>query len=77
MMNLSEFLSPAQAAQVLGVSTERVVQMARAGKMVAVNTALGRLFDPAEVERVLAERALPMPAHRFIPGRAKMPRDAS
>jgi hypothetical protein len=51
-----EWLSPAQAARLLGVTPERIRQLERAGRVTCVRTALGRLLDPADVERLAAER---------------------
>jgi predicted site-specific integrase-resolvase len=52
-----DWLSPAQAGQRLGVSAERVRQLERAGLLTCRRTALGRLIDPAGVERLANERS--------------------
>ena len=49
--------TPAQAAGVLGLSTERVRQFARAGRLPCVQTPLGRLFDADAVDAMAQERA--------------------
>ena len=54
--SLDSLLSPSQAARVLGVSSERVVQLANDGKLTAIRTALGRLFEPGDVEHLARER---------------------
>ena len=54
--SVGRLLSPAEAAARLGVSAERVRQLARAGKLDFVPTALGRLIDPEAVERLQVER---------------------
>ena len=49
--------SPAQAAGILGLSTERVRQFARAGRLPCTRTPLGRLFDADAVDALARERA--------------------
>jgi excisionase family DNA binding protein len=49
--------SPAQAASVLGVSTERVRQLGHAGRLPCTRTPLGRLFDADAVDAMARERA--------------------
>jgi DNA-binding transcriptional MerR regulator len=51
-----EWLSPAQAARRLGVTPERMRQLERSGRLPCWWTPLGRLFDLADVERLVAER---------------------
>jgi predicted site-specific integrase-resolvase len=53
---LSGWLSPKGAADRLGVTPQRVVQLARAGEIENILTPLGRLIDPEAVERLAAER---------------------
>ena len=53
----SRIYTPAQAAGVLGVSTERVRQFARAGRLSCIHTPLGRLFDTDAVDALARERA--------------------
>ena len=55
-MNPSEWLSTSQAAQRLDLTTARVRQLLTADKLGHVRTALGRLVDPATVDRLAAER---------------------
>jgi hypothetical protein len=49
--------SPAQAAGVLGMSTERVRQIARAGRLPCTWTPLGRLFHADAVDALARQRA--------------------
>lgn len=49
-------LSTAEVAALLGVSTDRVRQLAREGRLDYSLTPYGRLFDPAEVQRVADRR---------------------
>jgi hypothetical protein len=51
-----DWLTPAQASQLLGVTPQRVRQMADAGQITCERTPLGRLLDPESVERVRDER---------------------
>jgi excisionase family DNA binding protein len=55
---LTDALTTAQAARRLELSRERVIQLNREGKLPAVRTALGRLFDVDVVERFAHERQL-------------------
>ena len=55
-MSTVEWLTPARAARILGVTPQRVRQMMRSGELVCVHTPLGRLADPASVERLRVER---------------------
>jgi hypothetical protein len=52
-------LSVSQAGRVLGLSAERVRQLAALGRLTAVETPLGRLFDADEVEQLRQEREAP------------------
>jgi excisionase family DNA binding protein len=52
-----ETLSPTQAAQRLGLSYRRIVQLADEGSLVAYRTPIGRLFPRSDVERFAQERA--------------------
>lgn len=56
-MTTGEVLSAGQAARLLGLSRERVVQLEKAGRLVAIHSPLGRLFPIAEVEALVASRA--------------------
>ena len=51
-----EQLTTSQAARILGVSSERVRQLHRAGKLGATETPLGMLFDVQAVGNLLAAR---------------------
>ena len=53
---IAGWLSPVQAGRRLGVTPQRIVQLARAGEVEHVLTPLGRLLDPADVERLAEER---------------------
>jgi excisionase family DNA binding protein len=50
-------LTASQVARLLGISVERVRQLARTGRLESTSTPLGRLYDPAVVERLRTERA--------------------
>ena len=50
-------LTPAQAAERLGVSATRVRQLLKAGRLAYHATPVGKLIDPADVERLAAEQA--------------------
>ena len=52
-----EWPSPAQAAARLGVTPTRVRQLLDEGRIGCVRTNLGRLVNPADIERLAAERA--------------------
>ena len=49
-------LTPSQAARVLALSSERVRQLIRAGKLPAIMTPLGRLIPADAVEILRQER---------------------
>ena len=51
------WLSPAQAARVLGVTPQRVRQMTNEGRLRCQWTPLGRMIDFAAVEALRTERA--------------------
>lgn len=51
-----EWLSPTEAANLLGISSNRVRQLADAGKLVAERSPLGRLISRASVEQLREER---------------------
>lgn len=53
----NESLTVSQAARLLGLSSERVRQLATSGRLASTRTPLGRLFDRDGVERLIAERA--------------------
>lgn len=54
---LGEFLSRSQVARRLGISAERINQLARAGRIEFVETPLGRLYSVKVVEALERERA--------------------
>ncbi len=59
----SEALTTSEAARLLGLSAERVRQLADSGILPCKRTALGRLFDPKAVDAVAASRI------RYLPTR--------
>jgi excisionase family DNA binding protein len=63
-MTEAQYLSPMEAARRLGVSADRVRQLADAGRLPSRRTPLGRLFLAEDVERLRLERAdsSPVPA---------------
>lgn len=60
-MEASEYLAGHQAARLLGVTPQRVAQLAGAGRLPYVSTALGRLYPREGVERLRRERERPAP----------------
>lgn len=52
---MAELLGPSEAARLLGISRDRLLQLVAKGLINCQRTPLGRLFDREEVER-LAER---------------------
>ncbi len=57
MEKLQESVSTGQAARLLDLSTDRVVQLCEAGDLAFVRTSLGRLIDASSVERLREQRA--------------------
>ena len=53
---ISGWLSPSQAGARVGLTAQRIVQLARAEEINYIMTPLGRLLDPADVERLAGER---------------------
>lgn len=51
-----DLLTPAQAGRVLDLTSTRVNQLGDAGRIQMTRTALGRLFDARDVERLAQER---------------------
>jgi len=54
--SFSSWLTASAAARRLSVSSERVRQLVRAGRLTFVSTPLGRLIDPASVDAYAAAR---------------------
>ncbi|MBI1850299.1 MAG: helix-turn-helix domain-containing protein [Planctomycetes bacterium] len=52
----SGWLSPAQAGRRLNVTPQWARKLAEAGKVRAIRTSLGWLFDEADVDRLFRER---------------------
>jgi DNA-binding transcriptional MerR regulator len=53
----ADYLTTSQVARILGLSSQRVIQLARDGQIAHSTLAQGmRLFDPVDVERVRLER---------------------
>jgi len=53
---IRDWLTVSQAARILGLSSSRVHQLGVRQEIAARTTPLGRLFDPADVERYRKER---------------------
>jgi len=53
----TRYLSAGQAGRVIGVSDETIRRLVLRGKLPALDTPIGRLFLPEDVERVRSERA--------------------
>lgn len=53
---VATWLAPSEAGQILGTSGQWVKQLARRGKLRGVETSLGWLVDPDDVERLANER---------------------
>jgi hypothetical protein len=53
---MAEWVSPAQAARLLDLTTARLRQMALDGRIFYAQTPMGRVFNRAEIERLAAER---------------------
>jgi excisionase family DNA binding protein len=49
-------LTGAEVARRLGVSRQRVIQLANAGRIVHTRTVVGRVYDEADVDRLIRER---------------------
>jgi len=54
--DVANWLSPSEAGRVLGTSGQWVKQLARRGKLRGVETSLGWLVDPDDVDRLASER---------------------
>lgn len=54
--DLSAWLTTSQAARIVGLGEVRMRQLAEQGRVEFITTAHGRLFNPADVERLRAER---------------------
>lgn len=52
-----ELLAPSAAARLLGLSVQRIAQLALGGRLPYRQTPLGRLFARADVEALASERA--------------------
>jgi excisionase family DNA binding protein len=55
-MQPAEQLTVGQAARTLGLSPERLRQLVRLGRIPAVTTPYGRLFNRTDLDRYLAAR---------------------
>jgi excisionase family DNA binding protein len=58
MIDVTGYLTPAEAARRLGLSVEMVRVWLKTGRIEHVRTPLGRLIPTAEVERIAAERQM-------------------
>jgi excisionase family DNA binding protein len=56
MKSIEEYISPSEAARVLGISYKMVWWLYKAGKLQAVSTRSGILLDPDLVEQFRLER---------------------
>ena len=52
LKELENWLSTGQVAKVLGVSRVTAIAMAESGRVRAVRTAAGWLYDPEDVDRI-------------------------
>lgn len=55
-VQMDEWMSPSEVAQMLGVTTARIRQLSLEGKLPYEQTPLGRIYPRAEIERVRKER---------------------
>ena len=55
-VEMAEWVSPAQAARILGVTTARVRQLALAGRLPFEQTPLGRIFPRDHIERLATDK---------------------
>jgi hypothetical protein len=56
MNDYARWYSTSQAARRARISSQHMQNLGDAGKVRAVRTALGRLFDPDDIERLAQER---------------------
>ena len=56
-VDLDEYVSLAHAGTLLGVSSQRIRQLADSGRLEAIRTPLGRLVTRESVEALRAQRA--------------------
>jgi hypothetical protein len=56
LREIEDWLSPSEAAALIGTSGQWVTQLARDGKLDSVRTSLGWLINPADAERLASER---------------------
>jgi DNA-binding transcriptional MerR regulator len=55
-LDVGQLLSTSAAAREVGVSAQLIRLLAKQGRIRSVDTAYGRLFDPADVRRLADER---------------------
>jgi excisionase family DNA binding protein len=53
---MTDALTPSQTARRLDLSKSRIIQLNNEGRLRAIRTSLGRLFEIEEVERFALER---------------------
>lgn len=53
---LTGYLGPAEAARRLGLTSQRVIQLAKSGQLASLTTPLGRIVEEAAVERMANAR---------------------
>jgi hypothetical protein len=56
LREIEDWLSPSEAAALIGTSGQWVTQLAREGKLDSVRTSLGWLINPVDAERLASER---------------------
>jgi predicted site-specific integrase-resolvase len=54
---VSEYIGPSEAGRIAGVSSQTIRDWVAAGKLPALHTSIGRVFEAATVERLALERA--------------------
>lgn len=57
LADVEDLITPAQAGRLLGVTSERVRQLADSGRLPVVRSPLGRLFSRTDVEMLAKTRA--------------------
>ena len=60
---MNDYLSSLQVARRLGISSQRVIQLANKGKLAHIRTPLGRLFPTEAVEAFAKARLAKMKVH--------------
>ena len=63
-IDVEALLSPSEAARLLGISSERVLQMAKSGQLPSFRTGLGHLIRPEDVAVEAEARRTKQPGKR-------------